>query len=228
MDVLDRVVVATDSGEVAAVCRDAGAEVRLTSPRHPTGSDRVWEVARGFAGRFDVVVNIQGDEPLVAPEAVEAAVAMVANGFDVGTCATPLRDADECRDPSVVKVVRDPDGGALRFSRAPIPYVGEGTRARRPRSPARPLRHVGIYACGVAALARWAGCDRSAREVEEGLEQLRALDNGMRIGVALVAEAAPGVDTPRDLIRVERHLRAMGHAPGAVPVPGANETAGAA
>ena len=228
MDFLQRVVVATDSDEVAEVCRDAGAEVFLTSARHPTGSDRVWEVAERLVGSFDVVVNIQGDEPLVAPDAVRAAVAMVENGFEAGTCATAVRDAEECRDPSVVKVVRTSDGRALYFSRAAIPYGHDGTGGQRPWRPGRHLRHVGIYAYGPEALGRWVGFERSELEVEEGLEQLRALENGMRIGVALVAEAAAGVDTPRDLARMERRLRAMGYGPGGVRAAIRNETAGVA
>lgn len=228
MDFLERVVVATDSDEVAEVCREAGAEVLSTSSRHPTGSDRVWEVAERLAGGFDVAVNIQGDEPLVAPETVKAAVAMVRNGFEAGTCATAIRDAEELRDPSVVKVVRAGDGRALYFSRAAIPYGHDGTGGQRPWRPGRHLRHVGIYAYGPEALARWVGFDRSALEVEEGLEQLRALENGMRIGVALVAEAAAGVDTPQDLARMERRLRAMGYGPGGVRAAIRNETAGVA
>lgn len=228
MDFLDRVVVATDSDEVADVCREAGAEVVSTSSRHSTGSDRVWEVAGLLADSFDVVVNIQGDEPLVAPDTVRAAVAMVEDGFEAGTCATAIGDAGEARDPSVVKVVRAGDGRALYFSRAAIPYGHDGTGGQRPWRPGRHLRHVGIYAYGPEALGRWVGFDRSALEVEEGLEQLRALENGMRIGVALVAEAAAGVDTPRDLARMERRLRTMGYGPGGVRAAIRNETAGVA
>ena len=225
MDVLHRVLIATDSDEVAEVCRDAGAEVAMTSSRHETGSDRVWEVARRFSGRFDVVVNIQCDEPLVEPATVAAAVAMVENGFEAGTCATAVRDAGECRDPSVVKVVRGADGGALYFSRAVIPHVGDGAGGRRPWLPGRHLRHVGIYAYRPEALGRWVGFERSELEVREGLEQLRALENGMRIGVALVAEAAAGVDTPRDLDRMERLLRSLGYGPGGVRAGAGGETA---
>ncbi len=226
MDFLDRVVVATDSDEVAEACREAGAEVRLTSSRHPTGSDRVWEVAEPLAGAFDVVVNIQGDEPLVARDTVRAAVSMVENGFEAGTCATAVLDPDEWRDPSVVKVVRAGDGSALYFSRAAIPYGHDGAGGRRPWRPGRRLRHVGIYAYTPEALGRWVGFERSALEVQEGLEQLRALENGMRIGVALVAEAAAGVDTPQDLARMERRLRGMGLEPGGVRDAVANQNGG--
>lgn len=228
MDFLDRVIVATDSDEVAGVCRDAGAEVFLTSPRHPTGSDRVWEVAERLRGGFDVVVNIQGDEPLVEPGAVRAAVSMVEIGFDAGTCATVVRDPGELRDPSVVKVVRASDGRALYFSRAAIPFAHDGSGGQRPWRPGRHLRHVGIYAYGAEALGRWVGFERSALEIEEGLEQLRALENGMRIGVAVVAEAAAGVDTPQDLVRMEGRLRSVGYGPGGVRAAAHSATVGTA
>ena len=116
MDFLDRLIVATDSEEVADLCRREGADVQLTSPAHPSGSDRAWEVARRMGSEFDVVVNIQGDEPLVEPDAVSAALAMVERGFDVGTCATPVRSDEEFQDPDAVKVVRAGDGTALYFS----------------------------------------------------------------------------------------------------------------
>ncbi len=206
MDVLDRLVVATDSGEVAEVCRREGAEVMLTSPDHASGSDRAWEVARRLGAAFDVVVNIQGDEPLVGPEVVNAAVSMVETGFEAGTCATPIRTAEELRDPSVVKVVRTTAGSALYFSRAGIPYCRNASTHDRLQG--GHLRHVGVYAYRLEALGRWVGFGRSPLERAEGLEQLRALENGMRIGVAIVAAAADGVDTPEDLVRMERRLRA--------------------
>lgn len=210
MDFLDRVVVATDSEEVAAVCRDAGAGVLMTSPAHPSGSDRTWEAAQLLDPAFDIVVNIQGDEPLVDPDVVRAAVSMVEGGFEVGTCATPIRSGEELHDPAVVKVVRARDGGALYFSRAAIPFRRADPARNGRRMEPRRLRHVGVYAYRRAALARWVGFRPSALEMEEGLEQLRALENGMRIGVAVVAEAAGGVDTPEDLARMERRLKGAG------------------
>ena len=205
MDVLDRLVVATDSDEVAEVCRREGADVMLTSPRHGSGSDRAWEVAVRLGAAFDVVVNIQGDEPLVAPEVVKAAVSMVEAGFDAGTCATPVRTWEELADPSVVKVVRTTAGSALYFSRAGIPY-NRGASTEDLLKGGH-LRHVGVYAYRLEALGRWVGFGRSPLERAEGLEQLRALENGMRIGVAIVAAAADGVDTPEDLLRMERRLK---------------------
>ena len=210
MDFLDEVVVATDSDEVAEVCRRAGASVVMTSPEHPSGSDRAWEAAERMGGAFDVVVNIQGDEPLIAPEVVRAAVSMVESGFEVGTCATPIDSDEAFRDPAVVKVVRARDGRALYFSRAAIPFRRADPARTGSRTSLRRLRHVGVYAYRRAALARWVGFRPSALELQEGLEQLRALENGMRIGVAIVAEAAGGVDTPEDLARMERRLKGAG------------------
>ena len=210
MHFFDRLVVATDSDEVAEVCRGAGAETLLTSPSHPTGSDRTWEVTRHLGQAYDVVVNIQGDEPLVEADAVRAAISMVEQGFDAGTCAAPVRDEEEFRDPAVVKVVRTSEGRALYFSRAAIPYGYDGAGEQPRWRPDRQLRHVGIYAYRPEALGRWVGFSRSPLELQEGLEQLRALENGMRIGVAVVTEAARGIDTPQDLARMERRLRKGG------------------
>lgn len=208
MGFLDRVVVATDSDEVAEVCRRAGAGVVLTSGSHRSGTDRVSEAAARFNGDFEVVLNIQGDEPLVTGEALQAAISMVEQGFDIGTCATPIRSRRELADPAVVKVVRTAAGSALYFSRAPIPHRHRASAGDAVLRAGGHLRHVGVYACRPGALWRWVGFSRSRLEEQEGLEQLRALENGMRIGVAVVAEAAHGVDTPEDLARMERRLRA--------------------
>ena len=213
MDFLHRVVVATDSDEVAEVCRRAGAEVLLTSSGHPSGTDRVHEAATRLNGGFDAVLNVQGDEPLVQADALRGALSMVDEGFEAGTCATPIRSRRELEDPSVVKVVRTLAGSALYFSRAPIPHrhepVAEGSWPGRSGH----LRHVGVYAYKPDALEQWVRFSRSPLETEEGLEQLRALENGMRIGVAVLEEAAHGVDTLEDLTRLERRLR-MGNVTG--------------
>lgn len=203
---LDRLVVATDSPEVSDACRREGAEVVMTSPDHRSGSDRAWEAAKRVGGDFDPVVNVQGDEPLVAADAVEAAISMVRKGFDVGTCATPVRAAAELADPSVVKLARARDGSALYFSRAPIPHRRQGFAQDHDWSRGPHLRHVGVYAYRRRALERWVAAGPSPLETEEGLEQLRTLELGMRIGAAVVAEAAPGVDTPEDLFRMEELL----------------------
>ena len=212
MPFLDRVLVATDSVDVVEACRREGADALLTWQGHPTGTHRVSQAVDLLDARFGVVVNIQGDEPLVSSEAVQAAVSMVEAGFDVGTCAAPIGSEEEFRDPAVVKVVRDAAGCALYFSRAPIPHRRDDGRAEDGAAPPR-LRHIGVYAYTVGALARWAGCGPSSLESEEKLEQLRALENGMRIGVAIVRDAGGGVDTPEDLEQMERHMLALGYGP---------------
>ncbi len=211
---LDYAVVATDSEEVAEVCRALGAPVEMTSPDHPSGTDRVAEVAAREGYReFGVIANIQGDEPLLEDSHLAAAVGLVRDhGWDVGTCAAPLLDEDARKDPSVVKVARARDGRALYFSRAQIPYQRDGkpTRADLEREPF--LRHIGIYAYAREALAAWVALAPSPLETLERLEQLRPLEAGLRIGVAVVHAADPGVDTPADVVRLEERLIEMGHA----------------
>lgn len=195
----DRIVVATDSDDVARAARDAGAECHLTDPRHPSGTDRVAEVARHpeFA-RYDVIVNVQGDEPFLSAEATRGAIGLVASGaYPLGTAAVPapptVLDA-----PDVVKVVRADDGRALYFSRAGIPYLRDG--ADRPERDAIILQHVGIYAYTRSALARWVALPPHPLERIERLEQLRPLAAGIAMGVAVLDEAAPsGIDTEEDL-----------------------------
>jgi len=204
MRVLDHAVVATDSGEVAAVCRSIGAPVVITRADHLSGTDRVAEVASAasFSG-FDCIVNIQGDEPLVEEEHVAAVARLVTDGpWELGTCATPLRDTMDVTDPARVKVMVDAEGRARAFSRS-LPGVVP---------PAHDvLSHIGIYAYRRDALLRWATLPPSNGEVRERLEQLRALDAGMAIGVAIVKDAHRGVDTHADVARMEAELTLMGH-----------------
>ena len=210
MDLFDAVVVATDSEEVAAAARAFGARVALTDPGHPSGTDRVAEVARSapFLG-YAHVVNVQGDEPFVRRDHVAAALDLVVDGgWDVGTVATPIASAAEWREPSVVKVVRGDDGGALLFSRAPVPHPrdaepGEGAMPDGPF-----LRHVGVYAYRREALLRWVALPEGALERLERLEQLRPLAAGIRIGVAVGEPARGGVDTPADAESAEAALAA--------------------
>jgi len=201
MSVLDRALVATDSEEVAEVCR-----------AFASGTDRVAEVAsRKEYRRYDFIANIQGDEPLLDETHLRSAIGLVrGGGWDVGTCATPLVDAESREDPSVVKVARASSGRALYFSRAPIPFKRDDppTAEELGREPF--LRHIGIYSYTRAALADWAACAPSTLEQLEKLEQLRPLEAGMRIGVAVVGSAAPGVDTAADAARMERTLSQMG------------------
>ena len=195
----DRIVVATDSEEVARAARTAGAECVLTDSRHPSGTDRVAEIARKpeFAA-FDVVVNVQGDEPFLPAEATRGAVDLVASGaFPLGTAAVAAT-ADILDAPDVVKVVRADDGRALYFSRASIPFLRDA--ADRAERDEMVLQHLGIYAYTREALARWVALPPHPLERVERLEQLRPLAAGISMGVAVVDETAPrGIDTEDDL-----------------------------
>ena len=215
MSVLDEAVVATDSEEVAEVCRAMGAPVELTSPDHPSGTDRVAEVARRdrYAG-FDVIVNMQGDEPLLKERHLVAAIDLVRkDGWDVGTCATPVMDLEARKDSSVVKVVRAQSGRALYFSRSQIPHKRDDkpTAEELGRDPF--LRHIGIYSYTPEALEDWVALVPSPLERLEMLEQLRPLEAGLRIGVAVVGAADPGVDTPADAVRMEERLEELMRSP---------------
>lgn len=208
--VLDSCVVATDSMEVAAACRTFGAEVVLTAQAHPSGTDRVAEVAaRAEYARADVVVNVQGDEPFIEERHVAAAVSLVRAGWPIGTLATPVRTAAALADPAVVKVARRPDGAALYFSRAPIPHVRDRAPTPAELASSRFLRHVGLYAYAPDALRRWVSLPPSDLELLEKLEQLRPLEAGIAIGVAVVDEAAGGVDTLDDARAAAERLQVL-------------------
>jgi 3-deoxy-manno-octulosonate cytidylyltransferase (CMP-KDO synthetase) len=199
--VADRCLVATDSEEIAAVVHAHGGEAVLTDRDHPSGTDRVAEVAaRPDCRNYDVVLNVQGDEPFVSAGAVRGALAQVtAHGFALGTAAVRATPGVlDRRD--VVKVVAADDGGAMYFSRAPIPFLrDEADTALRD---ARVLHHLGVYAYTPAALARWVALPVHPLERIERLEQLRPLAHGMRIGVAVLETGEPlrgGIDTEADL-----------------------------
>lgn len=208
MSVLDHAVVATDSEEVAAVCRRIGAPFEMTSTEHPSGTDRVAEVAARPAFRdYDVIANVQGDEPLLKEAHLQSAIDLVRDdGWQVGTCATPLMTEQARTDPSVVKVTRAGSGRALYFSRAPIPYRRDGKPAPEELEREPYLRHIGLYAYTREALADWVALAPSRLEELELLEQLRPLEAGLRIGVAVVGSADPGIDTPADALRMEHIL----------------------
>ncbi len=202
LSLLDEVVVATDAPEVHAVVERAGGRAALTSPLHESGTERVAEIAcRPDFARFDLILNLQGDEPFLSPLAVRGAVARLEQGDDVGTAAAPLAAAD-ADDPARVKVVVDGRGRALYFSRARIPCVRDAADAEL----AEYWQHIGIYGYTRDALARWVAAPPAMLERVERLEQLRALAAGLRIGVAQLADPAqPGIDTPEDLVRAERY-----------------------
>ena len=210
-----RCVVATDSDEVRSACDAFGVEAVLTSPDHATGTDRLAEAATilGLASD-EIVVNVQGDEPLIPAPVISAVADLLARRRDcaIATAAHRLHDAAEFFSPNVVKVVTDAQGTATLFSRAPIPWSRDAFAASRDHLPAGlpALRHVGLYAYRVDFLRRYPTLAPAAIEQHESLEQLRALWHGCRIAVlTLDAPLPPGVDTPEDLAKV-RELIAAG------------------
>lgn len=210
-----RVVIAADSPAIAEAAHAHGIECVLTRPDHPSGTDRLAEAARQL-GLDDgcIVVNVQGDEPLVPPALVAETAALLERSPEaaIATAAHPIERLDDWLNPNVVKVVTDAAGRAAYFSRAPIPFHRDrlaGFPATLPAAlPAEfashpPLRHIGLYAYRTAFLRAYPGLARSPLEDFEALEQLRALWHGYRIAVLRAAEAPPaGVDTPEDLARV--------------------------
>jgi 3-deoxy-manno-octulosonate cytidylyltransferase (CMP-KDO synthetase) len=205
------VLIATDDARIVAAARGFGADAVLTASAHASGSDRIAELARrsNWAAE-DIVVNVQGDEPLIPPVLIAQVAQLLAGqaAAQVATLATPLASLDELLDPNVVKVVTDRDGFALYFSRAPIPWnrdsapAGLGTQMDF----AGARRHRGLYAYRVGALLRLAQLPRGSLEEREKLEQLRALENAMPIAVADALEMpGPDVNTLADL----EHVRAL-------------------
>ncbi len=200
---LHRVIVATDSDEVMALGQDYGWEMKLTSPELPSGSDRVHAVALEIDA--DIFVNIQGDEPMLRPEHIDALLRPFSgsNGdkADVTTLSTAC-SAEDTANPNSVKVVTAVDGRALYFSRASIPYNRDGLESVAYR------KHLGLYAYRKAALQRFAALPPSTLEQTERLEQLRMLENGMSVYVEPTEFVTIGVDTEEDLRRVDMALRA--------------------
>jgi len=207
-----RIVVATDDERIARVCRAVGADVAMTCPEHPSGTDRIAEVARARGwGPQTVIVGLQGDEPATPPERLDALAADLAAhpDADLSTLRSPIRCRADWLDPMRVKVVTDASGMALYFSRAPIPWRRDpvGDPDDFPDS----HLHVGLYAYRCRFLLRYASLARSTLEAEEQLEQLRVLHHGGRIHVGTVnAGIAHGVDVPGDVPAAEAALRAFG------------------
>ncbi len=203
-----QVMVATDHADVLAACRAHGIDARMTRDDHPSGTDRIAEVAAAAGLAADaVIVNVQGDEPLIDPALIDACAARVAADTPMATAAHPIDDIAEVFNPNVVKVVLDARGDALMFSRAPLPWHRDAFAQDRSRMPEdyAPLRHVGLYAYRQDFLQRYPSLTPSPIEAIEALEQLRVLWNGFRIAVHIVRQApAAGVDTPDDLERVRR------------------------
>lgn len=204
--------IATDHEEVAAACRGFGAEVCMTDPAHISGTDRIAEIA----ARLDwddeaIVVNVQGDEPLLPPAVIRqvAGLLYLHPEADIGTLGTPIHDLADYLDPNVVKLTTDQSGAALYFSRAPIPFHRDGAPAGLASQQLYEgsMRHLGLYSYRVGALHRLAAAAPSPLEEIERLEQLRALWLGMRIQVdTAVTVPLAGVDTAEDLERINRWL----------------------
>jgi len=204
------VVVATDDARIADALRDCPVRVEMTRTDHASGSDRLAECAQRLRWDDDaIVVNLQGDEPLVPSSGIRAVAAAMSGGASMATLATPITTADELFNPNCVKVVMANDGHALYFSRAPLPWARDAFALERERLPEEIpfLRHIGIYAYRAGFLRRFALLPQTALERAEALEQLRALEHGHRIAVRLAPEPFPaGVDTAEDLERVRRVL----------------------
>lgn len=202
-----RVVVATDSEAVRQACASHGVEAVMTRADHPSGSDRLAEACAllGLDGD-DVVVNVQGDEPLIDPRLIDAVAGLLRTHADaaMSTAAHSIDNVADLRNPNVVKVVTDAAGLALYFSRAPIPWWRDGSAPGEPALPDPPaLRHIGIYGYRASFLRAFPSLTQAPMERIEALEQLRALWHGQRIAVHVSEQApGPGVDTPQDLERV--------------------------
>jgi len=206
---VDEVIVATYDERIAAAVTGFGGHVVMTRPDHPTGTDRLAEVAAQLTS--DLIVNVQGDEPLIDPAMIEAALGPLLRDerIPMGTLQTPLTSLEEYRNPNVVKVVTDRKGFALYFSRAPIPYprdfaAGLSANWRRLAS----AKHVGLYVYRRDFLLDYPHLPATPLEQQENLEQLRALEHGYRIFVAETPLVGCGVDTPEDLVKVEQLLAA--------------------
>jgi 3-deoxy-manno-octulosonate cytidylyltransferase (CMP-KDO synthetase) len=198
----DQVVVATDDERIVKAVRAFGGEARITRPDHRTGTERVAEVAAHEEG--DVFVNVQGDEPLLDPVAVDTAVESLLDEppASISTVATAIKTPADIMDPNVVKTVLDFDGNALYFSRAPIPWVRDtGSKVQ-----VRHLKHLGLYVFQREALLEYPTLPQGELERIEQLEQLRWLENGWKIRVAEVDHDAVSVDVPEDVARVEKLL----------------------
>jgi 3-deoxy-manno-octulosonate cytidylyltransferase (CMP-KDO synthetase) len=205
-----QIIVATDHADIFSACRQYGVQVHMTRADHPSGTDRIAEVAAAIGLEANaVVVNVQGDEPLIDPELIAATAARIRQDVPMATAAHAIDDMAEVFNPNVVKVVLDKAGRALYFSRAPIPWHRDGFAQSKEALPAgyRPLRHIGLYAYTNAFLQAYPKLAVSPLEQTEALEQLRVLWHGFPIAVHVTDTApAAGVDTPDDLARVQRHF----------------------
>lgn len=199
---IDRVIVATDDMRIAEAAFAFGAEVALTSPKHPTGTDRLAEVAAKLKSA-PIILNVQGDEPDIAPSTIDRLARALQDNPSLGmvTAANPITASADIRNPNVVKVVTDLDGRALYFSRSTIPHDRDG------RGGIKYLRHQGIYGYRRKVLLDFVKWKPTPLEQAEKLEQLRALEHGVSIGVIVVKRGSVGVDVPGDVAKAVRALR---------------------
>ncbi len=197
---IDQVIVATDDARIESAVRSFGGQVMMTSPDHISGTDRVAEVAQQHEA--DIVVNLQGDEPLIEPDSLDFVADLLIRHqqASMATLATPLQSIEQYQNPNCVKVVVGDLGQALYFSRSPIPFVRDGAPALA-HEPFQFFLHIGLYAYRREFLLKLAQSPPSALEQLEKLEQLRVLSMGQRIQVGMVAHATAGVDTPEDYAR---------------------------
>ena len=202
----DDLCVATDDSRIADVCRAEGVDVVMTNPNHPSGTDRLSEVARikGWASD-DIIVNVQGDEPLVPALLVRQVADLLIQREDcsMSTLCEPIHSLEEFQRDSIVKVVMSKFNQALYFSRSPIPYDRDGAKVTEPKLHSQAYRHLGLYAYRVQLLQEYVQWDMGVLEQLESLEQLRVLENGHRIAIAVAqVNLPPGVDTQADLDRL--------------------------
>ncbi len=198
---VDRVIVATDDMRIAEAAFDFGADVALTSPKHPTGTDRLAEVAKKLKSA-PIILNVQGDEPDIAPSTIDRLAQALQDDPALGmvTAANPITDRSDIGNPNVVKVVADLAGRALYFSRSTIPHDRDGDGG------IKYLRHQGIYGYRRKVLLDFVKWKPTPLEKAEKLEQLRALEHGVSIGVIVVKKGSVGVDVPADLAKAARAL----------------------
>ena len=193
---VDHVVIATDDTRILNAAQAFGADARMTSPDHRSGTDRAAEAAAAFP--HEVVVNIQGDEPMIDPASIDACVAGLTDGAPMSTLKTRMTDPAEIANPNAVKVVTDRDGNAIYFSRHAIPFDREGSAVW--------FKHLGLYVYQREFLLGYSRLPVGPLEIAERLEQLRALENGFRIRVVETGHDSIGVDTPEDLVNLEKQM----------------------
>ncbi len=211
LTVAKRVIVATDDDRIAECVRGFGGEVAMTRCDHPNGTSRIAEVAASL--HEEIVVNVQGDEPGIEPEVVEAvasALRRAGRASPMATIASPFGPREDPADPNIVKVVVGRSGHALYFSRSLVPFDRDASARRDRPAPAAPLKHVGIYAYRRRFLATFTELEATPLEQTEQLEQLRVLEHGYSIAVSIREASSHGIDTPEQLKAFEQALRSRG------------------